>query len=443
MAIAYPLFGTGPGNFQIDNARYWSPFEQDWYATERKLNTHVHNDLLETAVETGVLGTACHAGLILLLLFKSLLAYFSSQTPERRRFALTIAGLVTAFAIDGLTGFNLRAPVSAALFFVIAGMCDGVFRSAARLGTHAWYRAAPALLTVAMLVVAVAEVSTFASQVMLLQGRGAAHWKDYAAADSLLARAQRFAPWNWTLSYERGLALQQNGDRDRAATAFERALLQNPNYLPARIALCNLALEALPDAKKTGDSGAAFLDYVQGNIDATLALCPNLPEANEIAGRVAMYRAANAAKEDATAQYRIAVDRLRDAIAYTGEPRQDTYALLAGALTGSGDMRGAEAALARAVEIMPESVEAWQSFEQFAFTTSRTDALLYALERRLDSLLSLKSQDHDVSVQMADTYLHLGNAYTLRRDTEIANRYYRAAARMSKPGQKNSESSGA
>lgn len=60
MAIAYPLLGTGPGNFQIDNARYWSPFEQDWYATERKLNSHVHNDLLETAVETGALGAACH-----------------------------------------------------------------------------------------------------------------------------------------------------------------------------------------------------------------------------------------------------------------------------------------------------------------------------------------------------------------------------------------------
>ena len=92
---------------------------------------------------------------------------------------------------------------------------------------------------------------------------------------------------------------------------------------------------------------------------------------------------------------------------------------------------------------MPESVEAWQSFEQFAFTTSRTDALLYALERRLDSLLSLKSQDHDVSVQMADAYLHLGNAYTLRRDTEIANRYYRAAARIAKPAQATAESSGA
>lgn len=156
-----------------------------------------------------------------------------------------------------------------------------------------------------------------------------------------------------------------------------------------------------------------------------------------------MYRAANAAQEDAVAQYRIAIDRLRDAIAYTGEPRQDTYALLAGALTRSGDLRGAEAALARSVEIMPESVEAWQSFEQYAFNTTRTDALLYALERRLDSLLGLKSQGHDVSVQLADTYLHLGNAYTLRRDTENANRYYRAAARITKPAQAKTESGGA
>lgn len=443
MAMAYPLLGTGPGNFQIDNARYWSPFEQDWYATERKLNAHVHNDLLETAVETGALAAVCHIGVIILLLFKSLLAYFSSQTVEPRRFALMIASLVAAFAIDGITGFNLRAPVSAALFFVVAGVCDGVFHSCAQTTTQAWRRLMPAALVVTTLAASAAELRAFASQVYLLKGRGAAYWKDFTAADALLAHAQQFAPWNWVPSYERGSAQHRNGDRESAVASFERALAQNPSYLPARIALCNLALEALPEAKKSGDSGAAYLKYVQGNVDATLALCPNLPEANEIAGRVAMYRAANADQEDATAQYRIAIDRLRAAIAHTGDPRQDTYSLLAGALTSSGDLRGAEAALARAVEIMPESVEAWLSFEQFAFNTSRTDALLYALERRLESLLSLKSQDYDVSVQLADAYLHLGNAYTLRRDPESANRYYRAAARIKAPTKPKTESGGA
>lgn len=443
MAMAYPLLGSGPGNFQIDNARYWSPFEQDWYATERKLNSHVHNELLESAVETGAMGAACHIGLIFILLLRSLLAYFYSHSADRRRFALLLAALIAAFTVDGLTGFNLRAPVSAALFFVIAGMSDGVFRSVAPTRPQAWRRAIPALVAIVMCVVSVAEVGTFASQVLLLKGRGAAHWKDYVAADALLTSAQQFAPWNWAPNYERGIAQQRNGDRDNAVASFERALLQNPSYLPARIALCNLALEALPDARKSGNSGVAFLDYVQGNIDSTLALCPNLPEANEIAGRVAMYRAMSAKQEDATSHYRVAIDRLRDAIAYTGEPRQDTYALLAGALTSSGDLRGAEAALARAVEVMPESVESWQSFEQYAFNTSRTDALLYALERRLDSLLRLKSQDYDVSVQLADTYLRLGNAYTLRRDTENANRYYRAAARMTKPAQAKTEQGGA
>ncbi|MCC6794537.1 MAG: O-antigen ligase family protein [Candidatus Hydrogenedentes bacterium] len=443
MAMAYPLLGVGPGNFQIGNAQYWSPYEQDWYATERKLNSHVHNDLLETAVETGVLGAACHLGLILLLLFKSLLVYFSAHTVERCRFALMIAGLTAAFAVDGITGFNLRSPVSAALFFVIAGVCDGVFRSPSNWEPRVLRRALPALFMIVMLVVTVTEVSAFASQVLLLKGRGAAYWKNFAAADAMLARAQQFAPWNWMPPYERGIALQRSGDRNGAVTAFERALSLNPSYLPARIALCNLALEALPDAIKSGNSGAAFLDYVQGHVNATLAMCPNLPEANEIAGRVAMYRAANAEKEDAPAQYQIAVNHLRDAIAYSGELRPDAYALLAGALTSSGDLRGAEAALARAVEIMPESIEAWQSFEQFAFNTSRTDALLYALERRLESLLSLKSQDYDVSVQLADAYLHLGNAYTLRRDTESANRYYRAAARLKAPTKSTTGSDGA
>lgn len=127
MVAAAPWLGWGPGNYQIENVRFWSAFEQDWYATERRLNTHVHNDILETATECGMIGAACHIAVLIFALWKCVKAYSTAHLPLHRRLALALLAAITAFAADGLLGFNLRAPASAGLFFVMLGVCDGVF----------------------------------------------------------------------------------------------------------------------------------------------------------------------------------------------------------------------------------------------------------------------------------------------------------------------------
>ena len=53
MILDRPLLGYGPGNYGLDNPAYWTPFEQETYARERKYNDHPHNEFLAQAIAGG------------------------------------------------------------------------------------------------------------------------------------------------------------------------------------------------------------------------------------------------------------------------------------------------------------------------------------------------------------------------------------------------------
>ena len=70
---------------------------------------------------------------------------YTARDRAYRRLGLTFAALFTAFLVDGCFGFNLRVPVSAAFFFILLGLLDGVWtahfsaeRSRSRLPSTLW-----------------------------------------------------------------------------------------------------------------------------------------------------------------------------------------------------------------------------------------------------------------------------------------------------------------
>lgn len=116
--VAHPFLGIGPGNYAFQNIPHWSSFESLWYALEGKRNFHVHNEWLEMAAECGVPGLA---GLIGLFVFSVVLFFNNPRLPAEKHRALFMAvpALIVAVGADACFGFNLHAPVSAGLFFLL------------------------------------------------------------------------------------------------------------------------------------------------------------------------------------------------------------------------------------------------------------------------------------------------------------------------------------
>ncbi len=111
----YPLVGTGLGTFGIAFRHYQTTFV-DSYAD------HAHNDYLEFASETGLLGAALLLLPIFYLFGRMIFSFISD--PRRYRSAATlgcIAGTLSLF-LHSFTDFNLQIPANALIFAVISGI---------------------------------------------------------------------------------------------------------------------------------------------------------------------------------------------------------------------------------------------------------------------------------------------------------------------------------
>lgn len=111
--LDHPLIGTGLGTLQMVFPRYDSLYDG-------KIVNHSHNDYLEALAETGVLGGACCAWFLGVLLLDSLrgLAELGSSFGA----SLNLSGLVgcCGLLIHSLVDFNLHIPANALLFVVAA-----------------------------------------------------------------------------------------------------------------------------------------------------------------------------------------------------------------------------------------------------------------------------------------------------------------------------------
>jgi O-antigen ligase len=111
----YPAVGTGLGTFAVAFRRYQTT----------ALNLHVdhaHNDYVEVASDTGILGAVLLFIPIVGLLLKMILAYPGARSVYRRSVLLACIGGSAALLIHSVTDFNLQIPANALLFAVILGI---------------------------------------------------------------------------------------------------------------------------------------------------------------------------------------------------------------------------------------------------------------------------------------------------------------------------------
>ena len=120
----YPVVGTGLGTFPIAFRRYQTSLLD-------LLVDHAHNDYLEVAAETGIVGAVLLFIPIIVLLLKMIVAYAEARNPYRRSVLLACVGSAAALLVHSAMDFNLQVPANALLFAVVLGLGSKATRSTA------------------------------------------------------------------------------------------------------------------------------------------------------------------------------------------------------------------------------------------------------------------------------------------------------------------------
>lgn len=111
----FPLFGSGLGTFEIVYRQYQTTL------VENSVD-HAHNDYLEFAANTGLIGTAVLFIPIFYLLVRMIFAFLEDRHGYRRSVTLGCIGGTLAILLHSLADFNLQIPANALVFAVILGI---------------------------------------------------------------------------------------------------------------------------------------------------------------------------------------------------------------------------------------------------------------------------------------------------------------------------------
>jgi len=111
----YPVVGTGLGTFGTAFRRYQTNL------VDRYVD-HAHNDYLEFAADTGLLGAAFLFLPILYLFVKMIICFLDDPRRYRRAITLGCIGSTLALLIHSATDFNLQIPANALIVAVVLGI---------------------------------------------------------------------------------------------------------------------------------------------------------------------------------------------------------------------------------------------------------------------------------------------------------------------------------
>lgn len=111
----YPVVGTGGGSFHSVYPRYSPETIRDYY-------DHTHQDYLEFAADTGLVGLGLLGAMVMMSLGAALLAMRRRNDPLMRGMAFASVMGIIALLIHSSVDFNLQIPANAATFMVILAL---------------------------------------------------------------------------------------------------------------------------------------------------------------------------------------------------------------------------------------------------------------------------------------------------------------------------------
>ncbi len=397
-----PWLGHGPGMYPVANPEYWTLLEKERFATLNMRNVYVHNEPLEIAVEAGLPAAIVYIAILVLGLYYGLSLRFGSRDSDRRSLGMTSAAFFFAFLLDGLFGFNLNAPASAVLLFLIAGTTAGVWRaSRAPMSRRPFrYGLDPILRRLLVLscaaIIPILGIRDFSAQFFHQRGLGALEFEAYAEATESFAKASSLAPYNWLHPYLLGMIDQRMGRPDEGVKHFGRTLELHPNFLHARINKARTLLNMVSSSSK--EEAPAILQQAVSDAERAVRIAPQLPEPHDILGRAAILRAQwqSASRPDEILDrkneaWQEAEDHLLEAIENGHKDKGTLYRLIALSRLAGENVLGAQNALVRSLEIEPEALETWGLLLQSSGTSGEYDTIKNSLDWCIERLSNSRS----------------------------------------------------
>lgn len=414
-----PVLGFGPGAYQLVNNAYWTEYEQQWFASTGRKNFHVHNDLLETAVDAGLPAAVLHLAILVWALLRSL-SLVTDSLRERRRLGLTLGACFAAFAVDGLFGFNMRVPVSSGLFFMLLGGLDVVTGGRAgergkreqgtgngeqgrRIGSFVGSAGAAVIALVSLVLGArffyaeqclqQAEIARYYYEKSRTEANPAAANRYLDSGYRYLALGQRIMPWD--VRFPLYAAYLDTRAQTYGNVLKHLAYAESPDCVDVQ-AISRLAraytMLALDSLDNNPDEAARLAKAAQALLERVERLCAPLPELWELRGNAGMVaaRLAERAGKDAAAQWRDVSEHLNRALVLGTRNRGAVQRVLATTLMAAGNVAAAERAFVVAAESAPESSDVWQAFHGMAREQNRFESLVASLRNARDRLLRRK-----------------------------------------------------
>jgi O-antigen ligase len=291
----HALVGVGPGNWPRFFPRYAEPGAmRDGVLTATLAPLQAHDDLLERAAETGIVGVGALLALAAAAAAAARRSLRAAADARERAVPAAAAGALAALAAAGLTGFPLEMPGTLLLGGLALGLVAPASERPQRVGARIWIGVALGGAALAVLAAASAVPQVRGSYWMARAERAFHHdGTPQAALDALpaLARARAATPRQfsaWQHEAQAQLRLARDADAEAAA---HRALALEP-WSPN-------AWAVLGAAQLRRDPAAA-----RASAERALAILENHP-----LGVSVLARAAAAAGDEATADH--AAARLR------------------------------------------------------------------------------------------------------------------------------------
>lgn len=117
--LASPVFGHGIGSFEREVFDYRSP--DYWEVASEDVVPHAHNEVIEIAVEYGIIGLALFAATLAIVFRQGKVLSRTGDEWQRRTSAGITSGLI-AVGVDNLANVSLRQPPIAVLVWLLMGL---------------------------------------------------------------------------------------------------------------------------------------------------------------------------------------------------------------------------------------------------------------------------------------------------------------------------------
>lgn len=128
MVKDHPISGIGIGNFKFRFPEYRGRVigarnqYVDSYTLDKERDKHVHSDLIQIWVETGLFGFISFLVILFIVYKNGLFLYYDLFDYRRKLFVLGIICAITAFLIHSFVSFPLHIMPNGLLFWVFAGL---------------------------------------------------------------------------------------------------------------------------------------------------------------------------------------------------------------------------------------------------------------------------------------------------------------------------------